>query len=78
MTETTPRPWTVHDYSNDRTGYIGIRGPNNEKIADIFPFAREGGVGIEVARKNAILITIWANERRNDQESAVITTTRLP
>ena len=52
---TTPRPWTVHEYEQ----YITIRGPNNEKIADIFPHAGVGGVGLEQARKNAILIQVW-------------------
>ena len=58
---TTPRPWTIEDHADDKRGYIGIRGPHGEKIADIFPFAGVGGVGIEAARANAALIVASAN-----------------
>lgn len=58
----TPKPWKVIDTIGDRSqGYLAIRGPNGEKIADIFPFAGEGGVGVEQARDNARLIVSLAN-----------------
>lgn len=54
----TSLPWSVNDMTNNREtgGYIGIEGPNGEKIASIFPSAGVGGVGATVARANAALI----------------------
>jgi len=52
----TPGPWKVVDSTSDKKGYIHIQGPNGEKIADIFPFAGVGGVGVEQARENAAFI----------------------
>lgn len=60
---TTPRPWTVVDHTDDRKGYMRIEGPNGQKVCDIFPFVGEGGVGVEEARKNAVLIVTLANAR---------------
>jgi hypothetical protein len=61
----TPGPWKIIDETSDeRHGYIAIRGPNDEKIADIFPFAGVGGVGVEAARANARLIAM-AVERKD-------------
>lgn len=61
---TTPRPWKVVDcIANDHRGYLTIQGPNGEKVADIFPFAGVGGVGLEQARMNAALIVSLANAR---------------
>lgn len=61
---TTVRPWKVVDTINTRgVGYLSIRGPNGEKIADMFPFAGEGGIGVETARANASLICQLANQR---------------
>lgn len=59
----TPKPWKIIDsITNDRRGYLTIRGPNGEKIADIFPFAEIGGVGLEQARDNARLIVSLVND----------------
>lgn len=58
----TSRPWKIIDTITAKGGgYLAIRGPNGEKIADIFPFAGEGGVGVETARMNAELIVKLAN-----------------
>lgn len=38
------------------SGYIEIRGPNNEAIATLFPSAGKGGVGFDVACANAQVI----------------------
>lgn len=52
----TKRPWTIIDYSGDGKGWIEIRGPNDEAVATIFPFAGKGGVGRGAALENAMLI----------------------
>lgn len=44
---------TIVDNSGDGKGWIEIRGPNDEAIATIFPFAGKGGVGREAALANA-------------------------
>lgn len=59
----TVRPWKVVDGCTEKGGYIAIRGPNDEKIAEIFPFAGVGGVGLKKARANAVLIVTLANAR---------------
>lgn len=67
---TTPRPWKVVDAVSETKGYIRIEGPNGEKIADIFPFAGVGGVGIEAARQNATLIVSLANAAANENSTS--------
>jgi hypothetical protein len=62
MPMTTPRPWKINDYSDEkRGGYIEIRGPNGEAICTMFPSAGRGGVGNDVARENAALIVALVN-----------------
>lgn len=69
----TPGPWKIVDEVREEThGYIGVRGPNDEKIADIFPFAAVGGVGVEAARANARLIAM-AVDRQAVQGSGTST-----
>jgi hypothetical protein len=58
----TPKPWKVVDHASARKGYLVIEGPNGEKIAEVFPFAGVGGVGIEEARDNARLIVSLVND----------------
>lgn len=58
----TPKPWKIIDTIGDRgQGYLAIRGPNGEKVADMFPFAGENGVGLDAARENARLIVSLVN-----------------
>lgn len=59
----TPGPWKVVDSTSDKKGYIRIEGPGGEKIADIFPFAGIGGVGVKQARENAAFIVSAHNGR---------------
>jgi len=66
----TPRPWKIIDTITLKHGYLGIRGPNGEKIADIFPFAGEGGTGIEAARANVALIVSLVNGHSTLAEQA--------
>lgn len=59
----TPGPWEIVDGTTEKHGYIAIRGPNGEKICDIFPFAGFDGVGVETARQNAAAIVSLVNAR---------------
>lgn len=56
----TPGPWKIIYHTTQgktgNLGYIEIRGPNDEAICTIFPGAGRGGVGIETAKKNAMLL----------------------
>jgi hypothetical protein len=56
----TSAPWKIVDHTasgkTGNLGYIEIRGPNDEAICTLFPGAGKGGVGVEMARKNAALI----------------------
>lgn len=57
MSKHTPGEWSVVVVPPARgSGYIEIRGPNNEAIATLFPHAGYGGVGFDVARENARLM----------------------
>ena len=59
---TTLRPWNiVNCVAKGDRGYIRIEGPNGEKVADIFPFARENGTGYETALANAEMIVKLIN-----------------
>lgn len=51
-------PWTDQNSINERkeAGLISILGPNGERICDIFPFARRGGIGADAARAVAEFI----------------------
>lgn len=45
-------PYKILENLNvDQTGgYIAVLGPNNENVAQIFPFAKRGGIGLQAAR----------------------------
>lgn len=46
-------PWKINDYTTGIKGYIRITDATGNTVADMFPFAGIGGVGVDVARENA-------------------------
>jgi len=45
--------WKINDYTTGTKGYIRITDTAGNTVADMFPFAGIGGVGVDAARANA-------------------------
>lgn len=60
-TRWTPGPWTIHSKLTERNGtqmgYIEIKTPDGLAICTVFPFAGNGGVGLDAGMANARLIS---------------------